>query len=442
MQRLWVLFPVLALVLGLVASFAVVRERQRPGGSIQQKSGTIELLYWGVSEPTDAMQAMIEKYQELHPNIRITYVRQNREQYLERVRVRFQGGDDTLKPDIFEWHNTWKPMVSSLLAPAPTDVFTETDIRTSFYPVVARDVVQGSSILGVPLSVDGLVLLMNEDLFSSLGFKEPPKTWNEFRGVAKALTRKDANGEMVVAGAGIGTSTNVEHWSDLLGLMMLQGGANPENPEGQTGEDALVFYTRFAKEDGVWNDSMDPSLVAFANGRVAMAFSPAWRIPEIVRTNPQLKFRVAPVPQLPDAGQAGLLPAVSWASYWVEGIAAASPNQEEAWKFLKFATEPEQLLRLSAERTNILGGTLPFPRPDLAQSATSDQMQLAFTQQALFLDSFPMAYGTKDNELNDAVIAVFDDAVRAVHRGVSPAITLETIRQKVPDILFQYGANR
>ncbi|MDP3724249.1 MAG: extracellular solute-binding protein [bacterium] len=440
-SRLWIIFPIVALLLGLLASAFLGRKSQEQEKTKGRNSqGTIELVYWGVSEPTDAMQGLITTYQELHPNVRITYVRQNREQYLERLRSRFSGGEDTSKPDIFQWHNTWKPMVTSLLASAPTDVFTETDIRTSFYPVIVKDIVQGSNILGVPLSLDGLVLLVNEDLFSSLGFKEAPKTWNEFRDVAKALTRKDTSGEMVVAGAALGTSTNVEHWSDLLGLLILQGGANPENPQGQAAEDALVFYTRFAKEDGVWNDRMDPSLVAFANGRVAMAFSPVWRIPEIIRTNPQLKFRVTPVPQLPDAGREGLLPAVSWASYWVEGVAATSPHQEEVWKFLKFATEPEQLLRLSAERTDILGSTLPFPRPDLAQSATGDQVAIAFTQQAPFLDSFPMAYGTKDNGLNDAVIAVYDEAVRAIYRGISPASVLETVRQQLPGILFQYGA--
>lgn len=64
-------------------------------------------------------------------------------------------------------------------------------------------------------------------------------------------------------------------------------------------------------KDGVWDDKLPSSTVAFARGDVAMMFAPSWRAHEIAAQNPDLKFKTTTLPQLSDER-------ISWGSYWAE----------------------------------------------------------------------------------------------------------------------------
>ena len=64
---------------------------------------------------------------------------------------------------------------------------------------------------------------------------------------------------------------------------------------------ALRFYTEFAdpsKDDYTWNRSLPEARQAFAAGDLALYVGYASEEPLIARTNPNLNFAIAPVPQI------------------------------------------------------------------------------------------------------------------------------------------------
>lgn len=384
----------------------------------------ITLTYWGLWEPQSILTDLIKEFQSQNPSITVNYVQQSPKDYRERLQsalARNQG------PDIFRFHNTWVPMLKDELAPVPANLVDQSQL----YPVAKKDLIRSGNVLGVPLMFDGLALYYNQDLFSAAG-KTPPATWEDLRQIAVDLTVKDAQGKIQIAGVALGTTRNVDFWPDIFALMLLQNGADPGNPTNKLAEDALTFYTIFALQDKVWDDTLPASTYAFATGKVAMYFGPSWSVHAIKETNPQLKFATVPVPQLPNTH-------VTWASYWVEGVAQKSPRREAAFKLLDFLSRKDNLVKLYTETSKIRAFGEPYPRIDLAATIKNDPLVGSFVAQANDAQSWYLASRTFDNGLNDRIIKYYEDALNALVQGKTATEVLQTASQGIKQILSQYG---
>ncbi|MBI1869438.1 extracellular solute-binding protein, partial [Candidatus Gottesmanbacteria bacterium] len=251
----------------------------------------------------------------------------------------------------------------------------------------------------------------------------------------KKVTVPDAvTGRIKTAGVALGTTNNIEFWSDILGLMFYQNGANPYNPTNAFAEETLLFYSLFAQPpDNVWDSNMDNSMVAFMSGKLAMMFAPSWLAIEITQANPDLKFKIVPVPQLPET------PMVTWGSYWVEGVSAKSASQKEAFDFLAFLVARENLTKLYNEeaKTRIVGE--PYSRVDLAQALIDHPLLGAYVVQGPNARSGYLSDRTMDNGINDRIIQYYKNAVNAVLAGSSPNQALTTAAQGITQILSQFG---
>ena len=419
------------LVVGGVAFFLI-----KKGPSVLKKTEEISLNYWGLWEPEEVMKNVLSEWEEQHPNIKINYVRQNPKEYRERLQSALARNEG---PDIFRFHITWLPMFKDELEPLPATVMSATQFEGTFYPVASSQLRSGSHYLGLPLMIDTLALYYNEDIFQAAG-KTPPKTWEELRRLAVELTIRDDYGRIQRAGVALGTTNNIDHWSDILGLMMLQNGADLTSPatcrqQGEEevclGQDALTFYTIF-KIDGVWNETLPSSTMAFATGKLAMYFAPSWRVFEIININPNLNFKVAPVPQLSETN-------IGWASFWVEGVSQRSEHKEGAWEFLKFLSAKETLTKLYQTASNLRLFGEPYPRVDMVAMLGSDPIVEPFVKQASYAQTWYLCSNTWDNGINDRMIKYYEDAVNSVNAGRSAKQALTDTAQGVSQLLSQYG---
>jgi multiple sugar transport system substrate-binding protein len=387
----------------------------------------VTITYWGLWENEAQLTGVIAEYKKTHPNIEVVYSKQSPKQYRERLQNALARGEG---PDLFRFHNTWVPMLQADLAPAGPTGYSSSDFQQTFYPVANADLVIGGRVYGAPLMFDGLGLYYNEDLLRAAGVT-PPTTWEEFRQAALTLTVKNETGAIVTAGAALGTATNIEHFSDILAVMMLQNGADLKHPAAKEAQDALSFYRLFAERpNNVWDETLDNSILAFANGRVAFIFAPSWQVMAVRQINPNLKFQVIPIPQLPGTN-------VTWASYWVEGVSSKSKHQAEAWEFLKYLTSKETMVALYTEVTK--DPTRPFGEPysriDLAQTIINDPYVGAYVRQAQTAQSFFLASKTYDNGINDLMIKYLEDAVNSLNKGVSVDAALQTAAQGFTQVL-------
>lgn len=407
------------------------------------KPETVTLTYWGLWEDEQAIEPLIAEFEASHPGVEVNYVKQAKEDYRERLvnSLARQSG-----PDIFRFHNTWTPMLERELAPLPAEVMDSSAFSQTFYPVAQQDLRRGADLVGIPLMFDGLALFINEEIFSNRYQTVPVAfTWDELRKLALELTIKDEEGRIKLAGVALGRTDNVDHWQDILALMMLQNKTNLARPDEcieQTcfGADALSFFALFSTTDRVWDETMPPSTQAFAAGKLAMYFGPSWRIFEIKKQNPSLSFRVVPVPQLPKTNPSD--PDITWASYWAEGVWSKSASPKLAWEFLKFLSERDSLQKIyqNSARTRLFGPI--YPRPDMAALLESDPLVGAFVKQAPDSRSWYLASRTFDGPtgINSRISSYFEDAVNAVVAGqMSAADALPTVTSGVTQVLDDYA---
>lgn len=392
-----------------------------------KKTTPITLNYWGLWEPASVMQAVIADYEAAHPNVKINYSMQSPKNYRSRA---FSASNTSSAPDIIRIHNTWLPMLRSSLAPAPSDTLKVSDLA-NYYPVVQSDLVVGNQIYGLPLTIDGLALLYNTAIFDEAELS-PPSDWNSLRKIAYDLTRRNPDtGIIERAGVAMGTTNNVEHWSDILGLLILQNSGNPSRPTEAAVQDALTFYTIISTTDQSWDSSQPNSVYAFATGTVAMILAPSWQINEIKAINPELKFGVVPAPTLPSAN-------LAWASYWAEAVPATSQNPEAAWEFIKYLSTPEALQKMYAGASAIRTLGEPYPLVSLASTLKDDPLVSPYLTQAPHYTSYSLASRTYDEGLNDQLIKYYEDAVNSINDGNGISGVVKTLGEGVTQVLSKF----
>lgn len=394
-----------------------------------------EIVWWGLWEDEDVIKPLIDDYKKLNPKVNIKYVQQSKEDYRERLTNALAKGDG---PDIFTFHNSWTPMFKSELSPVPETVYSAAEFNQLFYPVMVSDLSTGTSTVGIPIEYDGLALYVNEEIFEKAG-KQYPATWNDLRQTAKDLTVKDERGSITQAGVALGRTENVDHWPEILGLMMLQNGANLNNPTGSLAEGALKYYTLFSQSDKVWDETLPTSSVFFAQGKLAMYFGPSWRAFEIRAQNPNLKFKTIPLPQLPKTELNE--PDVAYASYWAEGVWNRSDKVEDAWNFLKYLTSTDTLEKFynNASKVRMFGE--PYPRTDMQQSLLSHPILGSLIKDAVYAQSWYLQSRTFDGPtgINSQITKYFEDAINAVNDRERVDEALVTVSSGVSQVLSQYG---
>lgn len=382
--------------------------------NIGKGSQKVTLSYWGVSEDQSVMQPIISDFEKENPNINVEYTKQDTKDYQEKLLTRNQQGTG---PDIFSFQNNWYPKVSQFLLPLPTDVISKDKFDSSFYPVAKKDLIKNGAIYGIPLSIDTLSLFVNTDLFKKAGLNTP-KNWNDFAEDARSLTVKDANGKIKTSGAALGTFSNVDHAADIISMLFIQDGVDLNNISGSRDRvsDALRFYSQFAQGDsGVWNDTLDSSLLAFTKGNLAMYFGYYWDYFAIKNQAPNLSFEVNRVPYLNSQNQ-------TIANYWAEGVSSKTKNQKEALLFIKYLSESqtqdklyslESKVRAYGEPPAIKSLSGRFQSTPLA--AISNQAENA---QSSYFSGIPL-----DKDLS----AALSSSVNSILSGTDPGSAADTL---------------
>ncbi|MGB9883468.1 MAG: ABC transporter substrate-binding protein [Microgenomates group bacterium] len=394
------------------------------------KPKAVTLTYWGLWEDKRTVQPLIDLYQQKYPNVKINYQQMSPENYRDKLIVRSKDGSG---PDIFRFHNTWLPQLTEVVAPLPSQIMSAQEFEKTFYKVHQKDLKVGNYYYGLPLMIDGLVLVYNDDLFKKAGITTVPNTWEDIADIVPKLTVKDTSGNIITSGIALGTANNIEHFSDILGLLFLQNGVDLHQLDSNEAAEALAMYRRFAEPpNNYWSEDMPNSLNAFIQGKVAMIFVPSWQILSIKAVNPDIKIKVVPVPAVPGGKP------ISLANYWVEGVSKYSKNQIEAWKFLKFLTEKENLTKLyELQAKERLFGE-PYSRVDLANLLVQNEYIGAVIKQADNFVSLPLVSRTFDNGLNDQIIKYLENAVNSTIQGVSYNEALKTAQEGVKQVFTKY----
>jgi len=417
-----------------------------------EKLQPITLNYWRVWDGQDAFGEIISKYKAIHPNININYRKLRYEEYEKELIESFA---EDRGPDILSLHAGWMTRYKNKLAPMPDEItmayptikgtlkkeevvelrtsrsLTAGQIKEQFVDVVYDNAILEGEVYGLPMSVDTMVLFYNRDLLNGAGITEAPRYWNDkFFDDIQSLTKQNEAGEIIQSGIALGTSDNIERYSDILSLLMMQNGAQMISEKGDRvtfqmaaqdsdktapGLDALRFYTDFANPVSkayAWNEESPNSLQAFTEGRLAIFFGYAYHLPMIEARSPRLNFSVSPMLQI--EGNANQM---NFANFWLESVSSKSAYQDEAWDFIQFAVKAEnaQSYLTKAKKPTAL-------RSLINQQKTNDDLSV-FANQLLTAKSW---YKGKDYNaaevimgemINEALIAENKDLNKIISSG-------------------------
>jgi len=420
----------------------------------------ITLTYWRVYDGEDTFAEIIAAYKALHPFITINYRKLRYDEY-EKELINALAEDRG--PDIFSIHNTWTKKYLSKISPMPAtitmaypvtkgtikkEVIPElrttkspslNDIKNNFVDAVYQDVViptlnettkqYEQKIYGLPLSVDTLAMYYNKDLFNNAGIAEPPIYWSsEFQQDVKKMTKQNEKGEIIQSGAALGGTNNIERYSDVLSILMMQNGSVMMDDSGQVlfnripttfkdqkynpGLEALRFYTDFAnpaKEVYAWNKNLENSLNMFAQGKLGIMFGYAYHLPTIKAQAPKLNFGIAKLPQIE-----GNTP-INFANYWIETVSNKSKYTNEAWDFIQFATKSDQA------KTYLANAKKPTALRSLVNEQVEDLDIGVFTSQVLTAKSW---YKGADSNAMEKIFADMIDSVVLTQDRIENIINL------------------
>lgn len=405
---------------GLIALFYFGRQQSGP-----QLSGNI--TFWGAFDDPFTIQPLISDYKAKHPRekIDVFYEELNSDIYEQQLIDALAGIDG---PDIFMFHSSWLPKHQNKIFPFATDANSLNSFRDLFPTVVQQDFAPDGIIYAYPLYLDTLATYYNQDIFDAKGISLPPRTWNDLEKIIPQIREIDRAGRITKAGAAIGGSNrSINRAADILNLLMLQSGVKMTDDEfrnaifdSQEGDDALIYYTKFANPRDpsyTWNDSLPYSLDSFAAGETAVMFNYSHQSGFLKEKSPFLRFRVAPMLQ-PENAQAD----VNFANYWGIAISNKTDNFALAKDFIEYLATDSAASRKYLDAT----GKPPALRTLINEDIATKPDFAVFARQALTARSWPQIDNVAIDSIFSNVIADVNGARKTPDRALNEAASQVT----------------
>ncbi len=280
------------------------------------KSSSSQDLYtaqvWGVL-PKSVIDESLSQYRIQGTDPKFDYKELAEETFEQELLVAIAEGRG---PDAIIFPNSMFYGQSGRLVTIPNESISAKTFSDTYIDAGFQFAVQGG-VKALPLITDPLMMYWNTSMFSAAGLLNPPRNWTELAQWTNKIARKKDNGNIERAYVALGEYTNVDYAKRILFTLLGQVGVqigyyNPQmsayssglitsaEDGGERTRSVFTYYTEFAnpvKSSYSWNRSFASSREAFLAGDLALYFGPGSEIEYMRSRNPNLTFRVAPVPQ-------------------------------------------------------------------------------------------------------------------------------------------------
>ncbi|MEM7768551.1 MAG: extracellular solute-binding protein [Pseudomonadota bacterium] len=313
-------------------------------GLLASAANAVEIEYWQYffDARVQAMEQLIENFQEANPDITVKMTHFPYADYRTKVAAAIPAGEG---PDVVQlfygWLNDYK--AASLIQPLPAEEFPADQISEDFFPMV-QAMREGDNYWALPTAVRSLALFYNERLFEEAGVEAPPETLEELIALGEQMTKRDGAGNLTQAGFTIGMTAQDHHWF-REGLVRQFGGEpylddyKTVNYNSEAGLKALEYYLSLAGDNGIAGFGfMDEPQAAFKAGLAAMHIDGSFRIGSLNNTR-GLKWGVTELPATADGMRS------NYSSYWVNAITTKAEGEkyDAAVKFMQYVTSDEAM---------------------------------------------------------------------------------------------------
>jgi sn-glycerol 3-phosphate transport system substrate-binding protein len=345
-------------------------------------------------------------------------------------------------------HKSGSPPVTSVLlstdmftlidddAIVPIDNFVKTaDDRAwlnSFYKAFMLNSQSGGKTWGVPFQRSTVVLYYNKELFKAAGLNpdRAPATWAEMADYAKTLTKKDASGKVTQYGVQI-PSSGFPYW--LFQALAIQNDVAMANDGGNAVKfddpkvvEALQYWIDLTKQGshpaGIVEWGTTPK--DFFEKKVAMMWTTTGNLTN-VKNNAKFDFGVAMLPAAKRRGSP-----TGGGNFYI--FKKSTPAQQEAaFKFIKWVTQPERAARWSIETGYVAVSEAAYGTDALRKYGRD------FPPAVVARDQLPFALAEFSTHDNQRVTKALNDGLQAALTGTKTAAQAMQDAQKEADRLLR-----
>lgn len=294
-------------VFGLfVALGMIVLYWTNKGGSGDKVS---DVTVWG-SLPSATMTGLFKNLQLDKLGINVIYEEKPTDSFDERFIEALAGGygpDAIILPEESIYRHIDK------ISKIPFQSISERTFKDS-YIKEAELFLTSEGIIGIPFSVDPLIMYWNRDIFASKGLANPPRYWDEFLSLSSKLTEKKGASNITKSAVALGEFSNINNAKEIISALSMQAGnyftyIDPEyGLSNGIDNNALVsvvdFYSQFSnplKTVFSWSRSLPNSKAVFSRGDLAIYFGFFSEKNDIVSSNSNFDFDYAFLPQVRDS---------------------------------------------------------------------------------------------------------------------------------------------
>ena len=368
------------LSVGLFLLLSIITACQSPTGS------KTAVKFWAMGAEGEHVQKLMPEFYRRYPGIEVKIQGIPWTAAHEKLLTAYAGNS---LPDLCQLGNTWIPEFNLLnaLENLNARLANATTIkRENYFPGIWVTNVIDSAVFGIPWYVDTRLLFYRKDILAQAGYKNPPRTWDEWFEVSKKIKQLPGAREKYA----LLLPTN--EWTPFV-LTGLQTGSLLLKEENRYGNFSGAQFSRaFSFLMQFYRDKLAPVGVTqvtniyqgLAEGFFAMYITGPWNIGEFQRRLPaalQDQWMTAPMPG-PDANT----PGVSLAGGSSLVMFKNSTKKTEAWKLIEYLSEASQQLKFYK-----ITGDLPAVRAAWKDTAFINNVYIqAFYQQLEHVVPTPM----------------------------------------------------
>jgi len=294
-------------------------------------SGT-RLTFWAMGNEATHVPQILPRFEALNPGVTVDVQALPWTAAHQKLLTAYAGSS---LPDLSQVGNTWVSEMAAIGAISALPA-SASDLLTDQFPAVLDTNRVDGRIVGVPWYVDTRLLFVRTDILARAGYDSVPPTWAEWKAAMHAVKRLGGADKYAIL-------LPVNEFEQLLTLglqgeePLLRDGDTRGNFSSPSFVAALAFYKSLFDEglapvasstqiSNVWTE--------FDRGWFAFHFSGPWTIGEFRdRLSPTTQWNTAGVP-----GPTGPGASAPGGSSLV--VYRSSPNQEAAWKLVRFLMDP------------------------------------------------------------------------------------------------------
>lgn len=270
------------------------------------------------------------------------------------------------------------------------DITGRFDTSKYFDGPIASATLDGK-LYGVPMGSNCLSLFYNKDMLDAEGL-QVPATWDELQDVAAKLSKDNVSGLAFCSRQNEEGTFNFMPWVWSTGASSFEIGT-------ENGIEALTFVERLVKSGAmskeVINWTQGDVMNQFISGNVAMMINGPWQISGMRKEAPELNWDVTLIPM--GSENASVLGGENYA-------VIAGGNEDATLKFLDFATQKEQVVKLMDNFGYISA------RSDIADAQfTDDAIMQKFVEQMKYAQ--PRGPHEEWPSISDAISLAFNEVI-------------------------------